>query len=718
MAVEAEAALAQKQDAVKSAQESRRATEEKLNEMRARRETVQSEKARLEAEIEALRAFLHGAEGKPLADQLGVEKAYQAALAAALGEGLLASLDSSAKTFWQDLGGFGFLGTAGLPRGAMPLLNHVKDVPAALKRALSHAGIVENFETGERLAQELKPGQILVSLEGDSWRWDGYTQRHDAETPAAARLRHHARLKEAEAALATVQPRVNTAEENFRQADQDYQVAQTGAMQAEAAQQQAFSSLYEARERYAEKARERGEIETRISGLGENLAAARAEETGILGEAENIETQRQALPPLPGLQESLEAARKILAEQRDRLVEVEAAQAGYHGKLESMRARLAHMEESAQSWAARAETGARHLQDLAARLSGLEEEGQALALRPAEIDAERQALLSKSAKAEDNRVMAADALIKAEQKQARLDKEARAAEEALMQAKESRVRFEEQMFRAKSGFDELALRIREHWHGTPEELPAKAGLDTEKLEALEEIEDNLARYNRERENMGPVNLRAEIEADEIQAQIDRITAEKSDLEGAIAKLRQGISTLNREARERLATAFADVDKNFGSLFERLFGGGRAHLKLIESDDPLEAGLEIYASPPGKRLQILSLLSGGEQALTALALLFAIFLVNPSPICVLDEVDAPLDEANVDRFCTLVREMAEQGKTRFLIVTHHRLTMARMDRLFGVTMAEKGVSQLVSVDLKQALALREQGGEGEFETAAA
>ncbi|HVY13319.1 MAG TPA: chromosome partitioning protein ParA, partial [Alphaproteobacteria bacterium] len=208
--------------------------------------------------------------------------------------------------------------------------------------------------------------------------------------------------------------------------------------------------------------------------------------------------------------------------------------------------------------------------------------------------------------------------------------------------------------------------------------------------------------------------------EEIQAQMDKISADKNDLEGAIAKLRQGISALNREAGERLDTAFAEVNKNFGQLFERLFGGGRAHLSMLENDDPLQAGLEIYASPPGKRLQALSLLSGGEQALTALSLLFALFLVNPSPICVLDEVDAPLDEANVDRFCTMLREMAEGGKTRFLVITHHRLTMARMDRLFGVTMAEKGVSSLVSVDLKQALALREQGNEaaGAYADAAA
>lgn len=201
--------------------------------------------------------------------------------------------------------------------------------------------------------------------------------------------------------------------------------------------------------------------------------------------------------------------------------------------------------------------------------------------------------------------------------------------------------------------------------------------------------------------MGPVNLRAETELNELNEQVSTMTSERDDLLKAIDKLRQGIAELNREGRDRLLTSFNEVNRHFQELFIRLFGGGQAHLELIEDDDPLQAGLEILASPPGKRMQILSLLSGGEQALTALALLFGVFLTNPAPICVLDEVDAPLDDANVDRFCTMLEEMSKSGQTRFLIITHHRMTMARMHRLFGVTMTERGVSQLVSVDLRKA-----------------
>jgi chromosome segregation protein len=188
--------------------------------------------------------------------------------------------------------------------------------------------------------------------------------------------------------------------------------------------------------------------------------------------------------------------------------------------------------------------------------------------------------------------------------------------------------------------------------------------------------------------------------------MDAMRSEREELLAAIAKLRGAIGALNREGRQRLLAAFEAVDKHFQDLFVRLFGGGRAHLSLTESEDPLEAGLEIMAQPPGKRLQTLTLLSGGERALTALALLFAVFMTNPAPICVLDEVDAPLDDANVDRFCTLVSELSHSLATRFLIVTHHRMTMARMDRLYGVTMAERGISQLVSVDLRGAERLRQ------------
>ena len=207
--------------------------------------------------------------------------------------------------------------------------------------------------------------------------------------------------------------------------------------------------------------------------------------------------------------------------------------------------------------------------------------------------------------------------------------------------------------------------------------------------------------NGEKDSLGAVNLAADQEANEEMNRMETLTQEQEDLRGAIGKLRGSIATLNREGRVRLKKAFEIVDGHFQRLFKHLFGGGEARLEMVEEEDPLHAGLEIMVRPPGKRLQSMSLMSGGEQTLSAISLIFAVFLTNPSPICVLDEVDAPLDDANVERFCSLLGEIARSCETRFLVITHHALTMARVDSLFGVTMAEKGVSQLVSVDLKTA-----------------
>jgi chromosome segregation protein len=277
------------------------------------------------------------------------------------------------------------------------------------------------------------------------------------------------------------------------------------------------------------------------------------------------------------------------------------------------------------------------------------------------------------------------------------------------------VRAEAQAEQARLNAEAVTARIRERLDCAPQETLAAGGIDPEdELPSIPQIEARLERLTRERDNIGAVNLRAEQEAEELERQIRAMLDEKGDLLAAIGKLRQGIGSLNREGRERLLVAFESVNTHFQELFVALFGGGRAHLQLAAqpaaegeqtSDDPLDAGLEVMASPPGKKLQTLSLLSGGEQALTALAMLFAVFLTTPAPICVLDEVDAPLDDANVDRFCRLLDTISARTRTRFVIVTHHRMTMARMDRLYGVTMAERGVSQLVSVDLAQAERLR-------------
>ena len=233
-----------------------------------------------------------------------------------------------------------------------------------------------------------------------------------------------------------------------------------------------------------------------------------------------------------------------------------------------------------------------------------------------------------------------------------------------------------------------------------EKLEITDDLDSMKSN-MERTETKLDRLKQQRETMGAVNLRADLETKEIDDELEIMSTEKNELDAAIKKMRESIEELNKEGRTRLLKAFDTVNNHFKEVFVKLFNGGKAHLELIDAEDPLEAGLEMMVSPPGKKLQSMSLLSGGEQALTAMSLIFAIFLTNPSPICVLDEVDAPLDDANVERFCNLLDSISEKTQTKFMIITHHALTMSRMDRLFGITMAERGVSQIVSVDLKRA-----------------
>jgi chromosome segregation protein len=221
------------------------------------------------------------------------------------------------------------------------------------------------------------------------------------------------------------------------------------------------------------------------------------------------------------------------------------------------------------------------------------------------------------------------------------------------------------------------------------------------LPTLEEQSQKVEKVKKKRESLGSVNLRADEETKKYETEIKKMEDDRADLFSAIVKLKSSIDELNQKGRERLLEAFTKVNRKFNEVYTKLFNGGTAKIELVDSDDPLEAGLEMYVSPPGKRLQSISLLSGGEQALTAMSLVFAVFLVNPSPICVLDEVDAPLDDANVTRFCSLLDELTKITKTKFIIITHHALTMSRMHRLYGVTMAEQGVSQLVSVDLQKA-----------------
>jgi chromosome segregation protein len=396
------------------------------------------------------------------------------------------------------------------------------------------------------------------------------------------------------------------------------------------------------------------------------------------------------------------ALRVRIAELRGALVEAEGACARLAREASMRRERLAQIGQDHGGWSKRLAEADGQIAELETRREQIAVALAELEARPAEIEAKREALGGQIAEAEQNRQGAADRLAVGETRLAEADKILKQSEGELAGARESRVRREGQVEQTTRDREAVVERIAERLRCEPDGVLALAEVQAlDELPEFDKAEHRLERLVNERETMGAVNLRAEEEASELEQQIAGMTSERDDLVSAIARLRQGIQSLNREGRERFVIAFEQVSTHFQQLFTKLFGGGKAELRLTESEDPLEAGLEIHASPPGKKLQVMSLLSGGEQALTALSLLFAVFMTNPAPICVLDEVDAPLDDLNVERFCALVQDIAGRTDTRFLIITHHRVTMARMDRLYGVTMAEQGVSQLVSVNFQEA-----------------
>ena len=658
--------------------------------------------AGLEAEREALAALFERDDGgrAPVLDSLRVADGYEAALGAALGDDLDAPLGADGATGWTMLPPYA--DAPPLPDGADPLANRVS-APGELARRLDQVGVVDELR-GPELVRRLRPGQRLVTRSGRLWRWDGYVV-NDAETGAAGRLARRGRLE--------VLGR-RTGEAGRRRDEARRALSEAGEAVAEAARRErsARAEADAAVERlaHAREARRAGEsrsqtAETRREDLtrrAERIAAERGELAAAILQAHG---ERDGMPPPDG-DGGLEALRDELAAGRAELSRRRTDRDRLHRDAEFRERRLSAVAGERRSWEARAAGASARIDDLEARLERGEAERAALELRPARIQAQRRDLADRLEAAEAVRRGAADARAAAEGRLAERDGGLRRAEAALSSLREERARREGAVERARQAAADVARQVGERLRTSPGDLNERVA-DRDRLPDAEALEQALGRIVRERENMGPVNLRAEIEAAEVEEQLSVMLSEREDLEAAIARLRRGVGELNREGRARLMAAFRDIDGHFQALHKRLFGG-RARLGMVGSDDPLEAGLEIEASPSGKKLRTLSLLSGGEQALTALALLFALFLTNPSPVCVLDEVDAPLDDANVARFCELLDEFAGSGATRFLVITHHRLTMARMDRLFGVTMSEPGVSRLVSVDLDAAERLRATG----------
>jgi chromosome segregation protein len=665
---------------------------------RDRLQAAGSELGKLEAEAKALAGMLSHEEeeaGAPIIDSLDVTPGFEAALAAALGDDLSASANVSAPVHWCVLPPYGE--RQPLPTPAQPM-SDVTRGPDALTRRLSQVGVVADARVASRLQPELTPGQRLVTCNGGLWRWDGYTVAPGTPTAAEARLRQHNRLAEIRAHRPELESEATAAEERYRQAQEAAAAAVAAERQARADLHQTFQAAGAARDARAKLVQQAAAADSRMSALEET--ATRLAEDLTEAEAGIAETarDRESLPDLAGARAEADRQRATLAERRIQADRRRSDLDRLLREAEARRARLAQIDDERQSWTARADAAKAQCAEMQSREEAAAGEIEALAGRPAEIEARRAVLRDEIERAETARRGHADRLAEAESRLTRADKALKEAEAGLAAAREERVRVEAQGALHEQHMDGVRARAQERLGCEPSEALAAAGMEPDTGDDLEAVDAKLQKLVRERDAMGPVNLRAEREADELDQRIVELQSERADLTAAIGRLRHGIGSLNREGRERLLTAFEAVNRHFTELFVRLFGGGRAHLQLTEAEDPLDAGLEIFASPPGKRLQVLSLLSGGEQALTATALLFAVFLTNPAPICVMDEVDAPLDDANVERFCALLADLAAQTRTRFLVITHNSITMARMDRLFGVTMADRGISQLVSVDL--------------------
>ncbi len=668
---------------------------------RAARSEAEGEANALRAEVNALTRLVdrERAEQAQLLDQVRVDKGFEAALGAALADDLRApEVPADGVSGWAVLPEYGT--AQALPDGATRLADHVA-VPGVLARRMSQVGVVDRA-IGARLQVALLPGQRLVSVEGDLWRWDGFrAAAEDAPSAAALRLQQINRLGELTAALADADALAQELVQKHTVLSADLTaLAQTDKL-CRQDRRAADEALTNAVRNVSRVDADQNIAASRLDSAG--LAVARHEEEALANRAmmreaeqaveslENLDTARDAVERV---KVTVEAARMTMMTKRSMADELRR-------EGEARLKRSQEIIKEISGWRHRLETAGKRSSELQERKIANEAELAEARSAPQEIAAKRDQLGQSIRDAEARKDQAADALSLGETALRDAVSGERHAERAASEAREARARADAMTDAARIQVETAAGRIDEELGVGPEALLETLEGDPDKMPSSERIEADVARLRRQRDALGAVNLRAEEDAREVQEEFDTLSSEKADLEAAIAKLRTGITSLNREGRERLLRAFEEVNKSFELLFKHLFGGGEAKLVLVESDDPLEAGLEIMCQPPGKKLSTLSLLSGGEQTLTALALIFAVFLANPAPICVLDEVDAPLDDANVTRFCDLLDEMTRQTDTRFLIITHHAVTMSRMDRLFGVTMAEQGVSQLVSVDLSRA-----------------
>lgn len=682
---------------------------EELEVLRQVRQDAERKKGEIESEIKALERILNADTQslfKPVLDDIKPDKGFEKALSRAFGDTLMASKDKDAPSVFLDYAQ-NPIDVPAFPSSVQKLEPHVQ-APVVLKRALDFVGVVKTDADGELVATQLKPGQSIVSLEGAYWRWDGLHIKASASDRHAIQLQQKNRLEElfalkpdAEWQCLETTDKANKAQENLKSIQSTLDDLRMNLRRKEQALAESQSNLGRMAEQRSGLFAEIAKLEEALKRADEDIASYQASlETNKNDLKEyNEETMAAHVAEVEKLRATLSETRDAYNHAVRNLDQLQQEQGRRMARMHAIADERNHHTNRSIRSRERVKELAERIESLTVKITDIEN-------RPKVVDDSRGDLVTKLGELERARDVAADALSKVESELAITTRALKDAENILVEAREERAHAQAMVSSGQEQLSQLVATIQEQFGSEPNDLKENATAcqidDEGPLPSVDPLKSQKDKFMRERDQIGPVNLQAEEEASALESELGTIFKERDDLVQAIEELREGINKLNKEARERLTAAFQIVNGHFQELFGKLFVGGKAHLQLIESDDPLQSGLEIFAQPPGKTLQSLSLLSGGEQTLASIALIFAMFLTTPSPICVLDEIDAPLDDANVDRVCNLLDDIAARGETRFLIITHHRLTMARMDRLYGVTMSERGVSQLVSVDLNKQL----------------
>ena len=627
---------------------------------------------------------------------------FEKAIEAALGHGLKASLEKSSIE-WRNIDQQSL---KSLPEGIKSLSDYTKGVPEVLN-ILKLTGLVDNSQQGDLLQHKLIPGQQLVTKNGGLWRWDGYTHTENAKTPANQILQNKTNLIELTSKINSLQSEISNHETDILNLNSEINSSENNKIDNNAILLKINNSKIDIRS-IIEKEQSAMSIYIENNNVNKTklaiLESSKSKNEYLFKKLSNelaiCLKKELSVSQIEDLKKNIN---QITSKNNEKKIELNNYFSVYQKELSTIDNRENHLNQLVNEKSrldSQINNIKNRIKNLKYNKNHLELDIKNLDLKPIQIEKLKLKIFNEidNLKKKSNNI--SEKLLNKENENKSILNELKTYNEELINYREDKARQESLLQQSIERNNEDRERIYEKLKITPDKFNEIIDLSIE-IQGIEESNLALEKLIIQRERIGPVNLVAEEDSEKLRIKLEEIEKEKEDLINAINKLRSSIRAINKEARARLLEAFDEVNKHFKELFTNLFGGGEAYLNLEGSEDPLESGLELMASPPGKKLQQMSLLSGGEQALTAMALIFSVFLTKPSPICVLDEVDAPLDESNVDRFLDLIDSISKKSETRFLVISHHRLTMARMDRLYGITMQEPGVSQLVSVSLKDA-----------------